>query len=117
MKLQLLPKEVSYGLTVVELSWVVVFSVTLGGDIGAVVVVVCSVTLGGDIGVTVVVFSVMLGGDIGVVVVVCSVTLDGDAGAVVVVVSELDDSELISDQATPLAPKQTAIAPAAIIDT
>jgi hypothetical protein len=116
VKLQLLPKEVSYGLTVVELSWVVVFSVALGGDIG-VVVVVRSVTLDGDIGVTVVAFSVMLDGDIGVVVVVFSVTLDGDAGAVVVVVSELDDSELISDQATPLAPKQTAIAPAAIIDT
>ena len=79
--------------------------------------VVCSVTLGGDGGVTVVVFSVMLGGDGGVIVVVFSLTLGGDIGAVVVVVSELDDSELISDQATPLAPTQTAIAPSAIIDT
>jgi hypothetical protein len=87
--------------------------VTLGGDVG-VVVVVCSVTLGGDGGETVV---VTLGGEGGVIVVDFSVTLEGDDGAVVVFVSELDDWEDISDQATPLPPTQTTIAPTAIIDT
>lgn len=119
-------------------------SVTLGGVIGITLVVFSvivggvpgfTVTLGGVPGFTdggvpgfividggvpgfmVVVFSVMLGGDIGVVVVVeFSVTL-GAAGVVVVVVEESDDSDVISDHATLLAPTNATTAPAARIDT
>jgi hypothetical protein len=78
------------------------FMVTDGGVPGS-TVVVFSVILGGDIGAV-------------VVVVVFSETL-GAAGAVVVVVSELEDSEDISDQATLLTPTKAATAPAVNIDT